>query len=406
MKERNLHKDGLKTKEYAMETKTIRYNEAVNRLPDEIQVADLKANPGNYHARQLRNIVVSYGLGESKWRNLATKEELIQVLIDHFPNGVIKVLKAGDMVTKSEEKNVRVETPKTFDVLPGLFVPQPDESFVLSDHLRSYLSALKRMSQLTEEEEKAGVRKDIINTLLVGPQGCGKTSVAYQFAAKTKMPLLKMNCPLVREPRDWFGAKRAENGSVFWDKALFAEAVSRGGLIVLLDEITRSPQNVLNSLLPLLDWTRESYIEEAKEKLVVGPKTYFFATANIGAQFTGTFKLDSALSDRFGGIVECSFLPEHEEAELLVARSGIPMDVANRLVKVANMVRNENQNSGKLTETISTRVLLDVARLYIPLKETAFRFTVLPKFSADGGKQSERAQVLGFIQGQFPNLVL
>lgn len=382
-----------------MTTKTIRYNEAVKDLPDEIQVSDLKANPGNYHARQLRNIVVAYGIGDAKWRNLAPKEQLIQALEENFPNGVIKVLKAGDEVVKTDgaPAKPKVEAPSPVNTLPGLFVPKEDESFVFNDSLRSYLSALRRMSQGST---------DIMNTLLVGPQGCGKTSVAYEFAAKTKMPLLKMNCPLVREPRDWFGAKRAENGSVFWDKALFAEAIAQGGLVVLLDEITRATPNVLNSLLPLLDWTRETYIEEAKEKLVVGPKTYFFATANIGAQFTGTFKLDSALADRFGAIVECSFLPEQEETELLVKRSGISSDVARRLVKVANMVRNENQNSGKLTETISTRVLLDVARLYVPLKETAFRFTVLPKFSADGGKQSERAQVIGFIQGQFPNLVL
>lgn len=382
-----------------MTTKTIRYNEAVKDLPDEIQVSDLKANPGNYHARQLRNIVVAYGIGDAKWRNLAPKEQLLQALEENFPNGVIKVLKAGDEVVKTDgaPAKPKVEAPSPVNTLPGLFVPKEDESFVFNDSLRSYLSALRRMSQGST---------DIMNTLLVGPQGCGKTSVAYEFAAKTKMPLLKMNCPLVREPRDWFGAKRAENGSVFWDKALFAEAIAQGGLVVLLDEITRATPNVLNSLLPLLDWTRETYIEEAKEKLVVGPKTYFFATANIGAQFTGTFKLDSALADRFGAIVECSFLPEQEETELLVKRSGISSDVARRLVKVANMVRNENQNSGKLTETISTRVLLDVARLYVPLKETAFRFTVLPKFSADGGKQSERAQVIGFIQGQFPNLVL
>lgn len=380
-------------------TKTIRYNEAVKGLPDEIKVSDLKANPGDYHARQLRNIVVSYGIGDAKWRNLAPKDELIKALEDNFPNGVIKVLKTGDEVVKTAgaPAKPKAEAPAPTNTLPGLFIPKEDESFVFNDNLRSYLSALRRMSQGST---------DIMNTLLVGPQGCGKTSVAYEFAAKTKMPLLKMNCPLVREPRDWFGAKRAENGSVFWDKALFAEAIAQGGLIVLLDEITRATPNVLNSLLPLLDWTRESYVEEAKEKLVVGPKTYFFATANIGAQFTGTFKLDSALADRFGAIVECSFLPATEEAELLVKRSGISHDVATRLVKVANMVRNENQTSGKLTETISTRVLLDVARLYVPLKETAFRFTVLPKFSADGGKQSERAQVLGFIQGQFPNLVL
>lgn len=376
-------------------TKTIRYNQSVKDLPDEIKVSDL----AQYHARPLRNILVAYGIGDAKWRNLAPKEELIKALEDNFPNGVIKVLKAGDEVVKKagSPATPKAEAPVPVNNLPGLFVPKEDESFVFNDNLRSYLSALRRMSQGST---------DIMNTLLVGPQGCGKTSVAYEFAAKTKMPLLKMNCPLVREPRDWFGAKRAENGSVFWDKALFAEAIAQGGLIVLLDEITRATPNVLNSLLPLLDWTRESYVEEAKEKLVVGPKTYFFATANIGAQFTGTFKLDSALADRFGAIVECSFLPATEEAELLVKRSGISHDVASRLVKVANMVRNENQTSGKLTETISTRVLLDVARLYVPLKETAFRFTVLPKFSADGGKQSERAQVIGFIQGQFPNLVL
>lgn len=380
-----------------METITrTRYNKAVEGLPDEIKVDDL----GDYHGRQLRNIVVAYGIGDARWRNLAPKEELIQALKDNFPNGVIKVLKAGDIVEKVEgaPAKPKVESAPVAKVLPGLFVPNEDASFVFNDNLRSYLSALRRMAM--------GSPGDIMNTLLVGPQGCGKTSVAYEFAAKTKLPLLKMNCPLVREPRDWFGAKRAENGSVFWDKALFAEAIAQGGLVVLLDEVTRSTPNVLNSLLPLLDWTRETYIEEAKEKLVVGPRTYFFATANIGAQFTGTFKLDSALADRFGAIVECSFLPEQDEAELLVKRSGITIDVARRLVKVANLVRNENQNSGKLTETISTRVLLDVAKLYTTLKETAFRFTVLPKFSADGGKQSERAQVLGFIQGQFPNLSL
>lgn len=379
-------------------TKKIRYNEAVKGLPDEIKVADLQANPESYHARQLRNIVVGYGIGDARWCNLAPKDELIKALADNFPNGVIKVLKAGDIVEKADGETAKPKTDVPIvNTIPGLFVPKEDESFVFNDSLRSYLSALRRMERGST---------DIMNTLLVGPQGCGKTSVAYEFAAKSKMPLLKMNCPLVREPRDWFGAKRAEAGSVFWDKALFAEAIAQGGLVVLLDEITRATPNVLNSLLPLLDWTRETYVEEAKEKLQVGPKTYFFATANIGAQFTGTFKLDSALADRFGAIVECSFLPAQDEAELLVKRSGISMGVAHRLVNVANMVRNENQNSGKLTETISTRVLLDVARLYTTLKETAFLFTVLPRFSADGGKQSERVQVLGFIQGQFENLVL
>lgn len=349
----------------------------------------------NMNVRELRNIVTKYKIGDPAFRSYSTKNELIKAIEEHFPNGKINL--NLNLNTSPVEQPATIQSPEVAskDLLPGMFIPKIDESFVLSESIRSYLSALNRMSKKNS---------DIMNTLLVGPQGCGKTSVAYHYAAKINLPLLKMNCPLVREPRDWFGAKRADNGSVYWDKALFAEATARGNVVICLDEITRATPNVLNSLLPLLDWTRESYVEEAKEKLKVGPNTYFFATANIGSQFTGTFKLDSALADRFGAIIECGFLPENDEKLLLVQRTGVAESTAANLVKVANMVRKENNTSGKLTETISTRVLLDVAQLYNNLKEQAFLFTILPKFSNDGGKQSERAMVMGFIQAQFPGI--
>lgn len=381
-----------------LETKEpkLRYNKAVVDLPEVIKVSDLD----NFHGRQLRNLAVAYKIGEPKWRNTADKKALIEALTESFPNGEIKVIKATDVeeapttpVTAPTAKAPKAKAPaEAAPLRPGLLQPKEDASFVFNEELRNYLSTLRRMSS-------NGV---MMNSLLTGPQGCGKTSVAYEFAAKMKLPLLKMNCPMVREPRDWFGAKRAENGSVFWDKALFAEVVADGNVVILLDEITRATPMVLNTLLPLLDWTRETYVEESKEILRVGPGTYFFATANIGAQFTGTMRLDSALADRFGAIVECTFLPKSDEIDLLVTRTGISRDVATKLVTVAEMVRRENQTSGKLTETISTRTLLDIANLYTGLKETAFKFTVLPMFSPDGGVQSERAQVIGFLQGQFP----
>lgn len=380
-----------------MTATAIRPNKAAETLPDEIKVSELH----KYHGRQLRNIVVSYQIGEPKWRNTAQKDKLIEKLTEHFPSGVIQVPKAGEIMPGKKMVKTKVAetaaTVKAEPPLPGLLLPKSDETFVFSTNTRAYVSALGRMAKNGE---------DVMNTLLAGPQGCGKTSVAYEFAARMNMPLLKMNCPMVREPRDWFGAKMAAEGRVYWEKALFAEGVARGNVVVLLDEITRATPQVLNTLLPLLDWTRETYVEEAKELLKVGPNTFFFATANIGAQFTGTFKLDSALADRFGAIVECSFLPEVDEAGLLVKRSGISEDVAKRMVKVATLVRADNQNTGRLTETVSTRTLLELARLYSAMQEKAFHFTVLPKFSADGGKQSERAQVVGFIQGQFPGFTL
>ena len=382
-------------------------NQAAKTLPDTIQVSELEKNPDAYHGRQLRNLLVAYQIGEAHWRATCKKEEMIQALKEHFPNGTISVMQAPEPEKRGRDRKLMPDTmvsemitteksPRQASGLAGLLHPQSDASFVLTPALRSYLSALSRITR----------NGTMMNTLLVGPQGCGKTTVAYEFAARLKLPLLKMNCPMVREPRDWFGAKGASQGAVYWDKALFAEAVAQGGLVILLDEITRATPQVLNTLLPLLDWTRETYVEEAKEILQVGPGTYFFATANIGSQFTGTFKLDSALADRFGAMVECTFLSADAERDLLVQRTGIPSDVAAKLVKVAELVRRENMNVGKLSETISTRTLLDVAKLYTELAETAFTFTVLPLFSADGGKTSERAQVMGFIQGQFPGLTL
>jgi nitric oxide reductase NorQ protein len=352
-----------------------------------------------YTSRYLRNIAIEHELGELKWRNTALRADLLQAISEAFPDGKVPMSAVKSQPEPAtEQPKAKVTRTKSASAVPGLDIPKSDPTFVIERNLRLFLSALRRMAEDSE---------NVMNTLLVGPQGCGKTSVAYEFAAKAGLPLLKMNCPLVREPRDWFGAKRVENGSIVWDKALFAEAVKHGNVVIVLDELTRATPNVLNSLLPLLDHTRTSYIEEAKENLVVGPNTFFFATANIGQQFSGTYKLDAALQDRFGAIVECSFLGTEDETQLLVKRTGIEEEIANRLVRIANLVRNENQSTtGRLTETISTRVLLDLATLYTKVKEPAFKFTILPKFSAENGKQSERAQVMGFIQGQFPNFSL
>lgn len=278
--------------------------------------------------------------------------------------------------------------------LDGFIYPEIDETFIISNDKRSLFYSLVKLSQTT------GVPP---NVLLTGAQGCGKTETVSQFAAGLGLPVLKINCSLVREARDWFGYKTAEAGTVSWVKSQFSEAVEAGNVVILMDEITRATPVVLNSLFPLLDHNRQSFIEEIKELLKVGPNVFFFATANIGAKFTGTYgRIDSALADRFAVRINVDYLSAKEETELLCSRTGIDPDTAGKLVTIANTIRSKNQTGGTLTETISTRTLLDAATFYKLMGKDSFEFTIVSQFSKEGGANSEQAQVLQTIQGQFP----
>lgn len=322
-------------------------------------------------------------------------ETYAQRLCNRYSKKEIIALHTSTIV-KEEVKKVEIteEEMPTFEAssLEGYIYPKSDPTFILSTATKTLFSSILKLAK----------EKHPPHVLMIGPQGCGKTETAREFAARVGLPLLKINCSLVREPRDWFGSKTAKGGDVMWIKSQFAEAVSQGGVVILLDEITRCAPSILNSLLPLLDATRQTFIEEVKDTLTVGPNVFFFATANVGGKFTGTFgKMDSALSDRFSIRIPVTYLDATSEIDLLVNRTKIEKKAAEKLVNVARQVRAENELGGKLTETISTRNLLDAATLYNIMGKTAFDFTLVPLFSPNGGRDSEQAQVLQMIQGQF-----
>lgn len=63
-----------------------------------------------------------------------------------------------------------------------------------------------------------------------------------------------------------------------------------------------SPAQANNLLFPCTDFRRElsmEYCFEDPTPIKVHPRCVFFATANLGSQYTGTHKLDRALLDRF-----------------------------------------------------------------------------------------------------------
>jgi len=277
----------------------------------------------------------------------------------------------------------------------GVFYPKPDATYIINRPIENLFGILDESSKKCPQ-----------NVRLIGPHGCGKTELAIQFAARTKRPLLIMDCANLREARDWFGYKSAKDGTVFWHESQFVRAVQAGNHVILLDELNRANPNLLNTLMPILDARRFTYLEERGDKIIVGPRTVFFASMNEGASYTGTSTLDRAIRDRFPRHVELTYLGEADETRLLQSRTGINKDIASRLVQMANKIRQDATGlSATLTESLSTRQLLAAAHDFALGGVETLTFTIINHFSPDGDDESERAKVQSLIQGKFGDLM-
>ena len=238
--------------------------------------------------------------------------------------------------------------------------------------------------------------------LLQGPHGAGKTEMAMQYAALNNLPMLIMDCANLREPRDWFGYKKIENGNIVWQESQFDRAIQAGNTVILLDEINRVHPSVLNTLLPLLDNREFTYLQEKGNNIRLGKGMVFFATMNEGAGYSGTSATDYALRDRFSRVVEVKYLLPTKERELLVKRTGIEEDDAASLIDIANQIRKKSVGlNSSYSGGFSTRQLIAAAEDFVDGGVDSLTFTISNLFSSEGGTTSERASVLQLIQGKF-----
>lgn len=286
------------------------------------------------------------------------------------------------------------------DSVAAIFVePRLDPEFVVDEKTRDFLRAVARVS--AERPVNVGLR---------GPTGCGKTSLAEWFAAMIEAPAyFVLDMSTLREPKELFGFKEVTiDGAtgaqlITWHRSGFLHAISTPGAVVLLDEATRIHPSVANNLMPLLDHRRQAYLDDLGEIVRVAEGVVFFLTANIGLEYSGTWRWDAALENRLDFQLEVDYLPVDEETRVLVSRTGIEEETARRLSEVAHLVRQGTRDDrNPISHGISTRQLLAAATLVAegltPIE--ALEFTVVPTYSADGGPMSDRANVLTIIQGK------
>lgn len=203
--------------------------------------------------------------------------------------------------------------------------------------------------------------------LMVGPSGYGKTSVPERLAQDWDMKFVRWDCSTIRDPEEFFGYRAAVDGSTanadgkqFFFETEFTQAVQEGNAIIVLDELNRIDPYISNALFPLLDHAGETVV--LGHKIKVAKNVIFFATINVGHQFTGTFTLDSALSNRFMAKVLVGPLPESVESTLLQTRCLVSKVDADRIVSVVSKLREQNRKEA-LDVDVSTRVSIQIANL-------------------------------------------
>ena len=309
--------------------------------------------------------------------------------------GYISRLKAKEVVAE-EERATDAKSEDSFSYLNGTYVPDVDPSYVMPPDTAELFEVLNQGRKEMSE-----------NVLLVGPTGCGKTELAKQFAARVGLPLLKMDCSNITEASQWFGRLDMKNSSLEYLEAPFSRIVARGNHVILLDEINRASSEVLNCLLPLLDTTRSTFIQERKPSPILrdGGGLIWFATMNEGSQYTGTMRLDRALRGRLSNVVELTYMSKADEIALLVRRTGIDVENATKLVDIADTIRLKAKGINSIyTHVLSTRELLNAAKKFVRGGIKTLRFTVLNHFDGGNGVDSERGHVLKMLEGKMGSI--
>jgi MoxR-like ATPase len=241
--------------------------------------------------------------------------------------------------------------------------------------------------------------------LLIGPSGCGKSELCYHLAAAAGRSLVAVNCGAMSEPRSaLIGVTHFDHrrGTQFIPSR-FARAFQEPGSWILLDELSRAGRDAYNILLPAMDAQGYLALDESQDATVIrrASGVSFFATANLGIEYTGTEQIDRAVLDRHPIIISMDFPPPARERRLLRSRCpGLGTRDAARLVEIASQQRTLARE-GEFVGSISTRALIAAGEQIAAgiAFESALKYCVLNRFSPEGGEASEQTKLLQIAQG-------
>jgi nitric oxide reductase NorQ protein len=200
--------------------------------------------------------------------------------------------------------------------------------------------------------------KNKIPFLLKGPTGTGKSRFIEFMAHQLEKELITISCHEETSSTDLIGRYIIKGAETLWMDGPLTKAIKEGA-IIYLDEIAEARPDVIVAIHSLTDHRRELFID--KLGITVKAHEDFMLVASFNPGYQKGFKeLKPSTRQRF---IATSFAyPEAKiEADILVNETGVEASIAKKLVNIATKIRNLTELG--LAETVSTRLLVDAAKL-------------------------------------------
>ncbi|MFK5959193.1 MAG: CbbQ/NirQ/NorQ/GpvN family protein [Lutibacter sp.] len=200
--------------------------------------------------------------------------------------------------------------------------------------------------------------KNKIPFLLKGPTGTGKSRFIEFMAHKLEKKLITIACHEETSSTDLIGRYIIKGAETIWLDGPLTTAIKEGA-IIYLDEIAEARPDVIVAIHSLTDHRRELFIDKLGITLKAHQDFMLVASFNPGYQ-KGFKELKPSTRQRFIA-TSFDYSEAKIEAEILVNETKIDESTAKKLVNIATKIRNLTELG--LAETVSTRLLVDAAKL-------------------------------------------
>lgn len=194
--------------------------------------------------------------------------------------------------------------------------------------------------------------------LLKGPTGTGKSRFVEYMAHKLNKELFTIACHEETSATDLIGRFIIKGAETVWQDGPLTKAV-RNGAILYLDEIAEARPDVIVAVHSLTDFRRVLYLDKLGDEITASDDFMFIASFNPGYQ-RGFKELKPSTRQRFVSVA-FDYPKPQVEAEIIQNESGVDIAIAKKLVKIGVKIRNLTELG--LTETVSSRLLVDAGKL-------------------------------------------
>ncbi|MFN8416543.1 MAG: CbbQ/NirQ/NorQ/GpvN family protein [Cytophagaceae bacterium] len=194
--------------------------------------------------------------------------------------------------------------------------------------------------------------------LLKGPTGCGKSRLVEFISERLERQLITVSCHEETSATDLIGRFIIKGAETIWIDGPLSIAV-KNGYILYLDEVAEARPDVIVAIHSLTDHRRTLFIDKLGETIKAHPNFLLVASFNPGYQ-KGYKELKPSTRQRFVAL-SLNYPKPDIETEIIIEEAGIEKEIAKKLVSIGNKIRSLTEMG--LTETVSTRLLINAAKL-------------------------------------------